>query len=99
MSLGPYMYTRRYPDCTGKGLLLVNGTTIRKFEHKPDLVCTCLLLRALGLRWLGSGELRGRRDEESPENTPEGYSLQHVPRDGTCIAKRLIASGCAQVLL
>ena len=31
---------------------------------------------------MGSSKLRGRRDEKSTKEPPEGHSLQHVPRDG-----------------
>lgn len=80
--LGPYLYTRLYTDCPRKGLPVVKGTAVRGFEHKSDFVCTCLLLWTLGIRWLGSGEFRGGRDEESAENPPEGYPFQHVPCNG-----------------
>lgn len=99
MSLGPCLYARHYPDCARKGLYVINGTTIRGLEHKPNFVCTCLLFRALGIRWLGSGKLRGRGDEKSAEDPSEGYSLQHVPCDGTYTVITLIATGDAQILL
>ena len=86
------MHTGLYPDRAGKGLHVVHGTTICGLKHQPNFVCSGLLLRALGIRWLGSGKLRGRRDEKSTENPPKGYSLQHVPGNGAYVGMGLIIS-------
>jgi len=34
---------------------IFNGTIVRRIKYQPRLVCACVLLWAMGLRWLGSG--------------------------------------------
>lgn len=43
---------------------------------------------------MGSSKLRGRRDEKSTKEPPEGHSFQHVPRDGAYTV--LITTGGAE---
>jgi hypothetical protein len=67
---------------TGETVELFEGTIIRGLKYKSSFLFFGILFRALGFRWMGPSELRGRGDTKPREKYSPGDSLEHVHCDG-----------------
>ncbi len=68
---------------------LTHRTTIQWIEYKPVRLRPGLVLRVVGFRWVGSGQLRWRGNEEPREDHPSSNTRQYGYRFGRLLGHPL----------